>query len=414
MMRKYVLAIFIVILIMLLAWNMVDSAEESKLIRNDDVKDSKGDQAGILQGTDVSDKEEIIEPEEENKEETDISEGSSIYPRGEYDEYGDQYSVVETGDGEFTITLYDKEGNMVDTAIWHKLPWVAEMTDSILQIGMTGGNIGTLIFYYDKERAIVSPYYSASFYLRDNYIAYMEDENTLVLTDIFGDGELYMEINRNFTDSRPWGRMWISIKDITWITLNGQDVVVLEYDEGEDREMITEIIPIWGEKTIVYDGLDEIAEKHEVLQQNICSPVQYDFENVHPSIKERVELEVQMNEELSQKYGKELQLSLDYHLFDFNDDGMDDYLLCVDRELYDGRVEHWIKIYITQQHRGEEIVHVALDLNLPLCDQAQEDRHKQIMVLDEKTNGYYAIVLPWSNLILRYEKYMFGYEFCDQ
>lgn len=50
----------------------------------------------------------------------------------------------------------------------------------------------------------------------------MEDESTLVLTDIFEDNELYMGISRNFSDSRQIGGMHHSIKDITMITLNGQ------------------------------------------------------------------------------------------------------------------------------------------------------------------------------------------------
>ena len=186
-------------------------------------------------------KEEIVETEPEGMND---SENFSVYQKGKYDEYGEQYDLIETEDGEYTVTLYDKENNVVHTEIYSKLPWVLEVTDNILQIGITGGNISSLIFYYDKEREIVSPFYTESFYLRDNYVAFMQDENTMVLTDIFEDGELYMEINRNFSDSRQWGGMWISIKDITMITLNGRDVVVLEYYEGEERELITDIIPL--------------------------------------------------------------------------------------------------------------------------------------------------------------------------
>ncbi len=363
-------------------------------------------------------KEETVDTEYEGK---NSSGCFSTYQRREFDEYGDQYSLTETEDGEFAVTLYDKENNVVHTEVLPMLPWVSEVSDKILQIGMSGGDISSLIFYFDKERAKVSPYYTESFYLRDNYIAYMEDESTLVLTDIFEDNELHMEISRDFSDSRQIGGMHHSIKDITMITLNGRNVVVLEYYEGEERELISDIIPL-DEEEIVFNELDEIERNYEFLKYDICSPVLYDFEKINPIVKKHIEYEVCNNEEISQKYGKELEVSVDYHTFDFNDDGLDDYLLCVDRELYDGREEHWIHIYITKQERGwiagremvDEMVKQVLELNLPLYNQVEEIEHKQIMVLDEQISGYYTIVLPESNLILRYDDQYDRYEFCDQ
>ncbi len=366
-------------------------------------------------------KEEIVETEPEEK---NAFEDFSTYQKGKFDKFGEQYSLIETEDGEYEVTLYDKENNVVHTEILPKLPWIEEKTDNILQIGITGGNITALIFYYDKERAIVSPFYTESFYLRDNYVAYMKDESTLVLTDIFEDGELYMEVSRNFSDSLHLGGMRLSIKDITMITLNGRDVVVLEYYEGKERELISDIIPLdEEEEEIVFDELDEIERNYKILKYDICIPVLYDFENVNPVVKKHIEYELQNNEKISQKYGRELKIAMDYHIFDFDDDGLDDYLLCIDRELYDGSVEHWIEIYVTRQERGwigseheivEEMAYRVLELNLPLGNRVGENGHKQVMILDEQTNGYYAIVLPGSNLILRYDDRYSEYEFCNQ
>ena len=346
------------------------------------------------------------------------------HKKGEFDEYGEQYSLIETAYGEFAVTLYDKENNVVHTETYLKLPWIEEKTDNILEIGVSGGDISSLKVYYDKERSVVSPFYTESFYLRDNYVAYMKDEKTMVLTDIFEDGELYMEVNRNFSDTRHLGGMHHSIKNVTMFTLNGQDVVALEYDEGEDRELITDIIALDGEE-IVFNKLEEIERNYEILKYDICSPVLYDFENTNLAITKFIELKVSINEELSQKYGKELKITMDYHTFDFDDDGSDDYLVCIERELYDGRVEHWIEIYITRQGSGwvwdghekemvENVPYECLELNLPLYNQVEENGHKQVMVLDEQVNGYYTIVLPGSNLILRYNDRYDKYEFCDQ
>ncbi len=334
---------------------------------------------------------------------------------GGYNEYGDQYSLIETENGEFEVMLYDKGNNVIHTEILPKLPWIEEKTDNILQVGMTGGDISSLIFYYDKERATVSPYYTESFYLRDNYVAYMENESTLVLTDIFEDGELYMEISRNFSDSWQLGGPRHSIKDVTMITLNGQNVVVLEYFEGEERELLSEIIPIDDEgEEVIFAALEEIEKEHDILQYDICVPVRHDFENAHPTVRARVESEVRDNESMSHKYGRDLEIAMDYHLFDFNGDGLDDYLLCIDRERYDGKVEHWIRIYITRQKRGDTVVMPVLWLNLPLSDQVEGNGHKQIMILDEQINGQYAIMLSGSNLILKYNDQHDWYEFCDQ
>ena len=246
----------------------------------------------------------------------------------------------------------------------------------------------------------------------------------MVLTDIFEDGELYMEVSRNFSDSLHLGGMRLSIKDITMITLNGRDVVVLEYYEGKERELISDIIPLdEEEEEIVFDELDEIERNYKILKYDICIPVLYDFENVNPVVKKHIEYELQNNEKISQKYGRELKIAMDYHIFDFDDDGLDDYLLCIDRELYDGSVEHWIEIYVTRQERGwigseheivEEMAYRVLELNLPLGNRVGENGHKQVMILDEQTNGYYAIVLPGSNLILRYDDRYSEYEFCNQ
>lgn len=350
--------------------------------------------------------------------------GFDAYNKDNFKETPDYVNDL-TEEGDFEVTLYDKENNAVHVEAFAILPWIEEKTNNILQIGISGGDISSLIFYFDKERAKVSPYYTESFYLRDNYIAYMEDESTLILTDIFEDGELYMEISRDFSDSRQLGGMHHSIKDVTMITLNGRDAVVLEYYEGEDRELISDIIPLDEEgKELVFDELDEIERDYEILKDDICTPALYDFENVNPVVKKYIENVVGSNEELSQKYGKELKIAMDYHTFDFDDDGLNDYLLCIDRELYDGRVEHWIEIYVTRQEsRGwigreremvEEMVYNRLRLNLPQYNQVEENGHKQVMILDERVNGYYMIVLPGSNLILRYNDRYNEYRFCDQ
>lgn len=257
------------------------------------------------------------QPEEESPTKNDAADG-----KGRFDTYGQQYILIEIAEGEYEVTLYDKENHAVHRESFLKLPWVKEMTDNILQIGMANGSPSTLyIYYFDKERAIVSRCYSDPFYLRDHYGAYMKDEKTLVLTDLFEEKELHREIHRDFSDSMM---QYLAIKEMTWITLQGQDVVVLEYFEGEDRELVTELIPVREGETPVYYQAEDIVREHEVLKDDICDPTRYDFENVHPTVREHIMYELQNHKDIIQKYGRELKISVDYHLFDFNDDGLDE------------------------------------------------------------------------------------------
>lgn len=185
--------------------------------------------------------------------------------KGQFDKDGEQYSLMETENGKYVVILYDREHKVVHVETFDKLPWVSEMTDNILQIGVSLGSPATYIYYYDKERAIVSTCYPESFYLKDNYVAYMRDVSTLVVTDIFEDNELYMEINRNFSDNRNLGGLYLAIKDIAWVTLKGQDAIALEYYEGEDRELLSEVIPIEnGEKAVAYNELGWIYDEDVV------------------------------------------------------------------------------------------------------------------------------------------------------
>lgn len=94
------------------------------------------------------------------------SDNDIAYQKGEFDKYGEQYSLTEIEDGEYEVTLYDKENKVVHTETFTKLPWISEMTDNILQIGLSLGSPAPYIYYYDKERAVVSPCYPDSFILR--------------------------------------------------------------------------------------------------------------------------------------------------------------------------------------------------------------------------------------------------------
>lgn len=159
-------------------------------------------------------------------------------------------------------------------------------------------------------------------------------------------------------------------------------------------------------RNIPFCDFSDIVKNHKILTYDICSAPKYDYENT-PLAEYIEEAYVAENDEMSQKVGKSLSLTIDYHPFDFNDDGLEDYLLCVDGSLFSGSAGNTVEIY-TQEEGGT--VRKVLDIHLRLMNPYLPTGHEAFAVLDEKTDGYYALVLPESNHILRYDKQKDGYE----
>ncbi|MDE7198506.1 MAG: hypothetical protein K2O15_06440 [Lachnospiraceae bacterium] len=139
----------------------------------------------------------------------------------------------------------------------------------------------------------------------------------------------------------------------------------------------------------------EIPEKnYKILADDICSSPKYDYENT--PLAKYIEADITWNEEVSKKEGKSLSLEIDYHMFDFNDDGIEDYLLCKSGPLFNGNGNS-VEIFI-QEKEG-----IRLVLSMPMILHNSLSDHENLIVLDEKNNGYYAIVPPYKDFILRYD-----------
>lgn len=138
----------------------------------------------------------------------------------------------------------------------------------------------------------------------------------------------------------------------------------------------------------------DLEKNHKILPYAIGSSPKYDYENT--PLAEYVEKDIVYNEEMSKKAAKSMPLEIDYHLFDFNNDGIEDYLLCESGLLFDGNGNS-VEIYI-QEEKG-----VRLVLSMLMIFHNSPADHENITILDEKTNGYYAIVPPHKNFILRYD-----------
>lgn len=144
---------------------------------------------------------------------------------------------------------------------------------------------------------------------------------------------------------------------------------------------------------------------HEILEYNICTSPKYDYQNT--LLKEYLKDDIESDIEMS-KIGVTARLEIDYFIYDFNADGLDDYLVCLDGYLFSGSGGNVVRIYIRE---NEESLRKILDLNVRLHETNYPNQHAPIAILNEKSDGYYAIVLPESNHILRYDKDTDRYEF---
>ncbi|MBD5548619.1 MAG: DUF4163 domain-containing protein [Lachnospiraceae bacterium] len=150
---------------------------------------------------------------------------------------------------------------------------------------------------------------------------------------------------------------------------------------------------------------DFINENHVILAHNICESPNYDYENT--PLAEYLREDVEDDREM-EKAGLVATLEIDYFTYDFNADGLEDYLVCMHGFLWGGSGGNTVRIYIQDK---DESLRQVLDITVRLHEPNIPNEHDAIAVLDEMTGGYYAIVLPGTNRILRYDENTGGYEF---
>ena len=163
-----------------------------------------------------------------------------------------------------------------------------------------------------------------------------------------------------------------------------------------------------GIETGPYDFTEHIEKKHTILEYDICSEPKYDYENT--PLREYLAEDIESNRQLREKLPGNTLLKIDYHLFDFNDDGLEDYLVCLSSSEYCGSAGNAVRIYIQEADGGLSEV---LSITVRLLNSDNPTGHEAFTVLDEKTDGYYAIVTTFYNRILRYDKETGKYEFHD-
>ncbi|MBQ6887095.1 MAG: hypothetical protein IJN54_06245 [Lachnospiraceae bacterium] len=148
------------------------------------------------------------------------------------------------------------------------------------------------------------------------------------------------------------------------------------------------------EKTMTkeIDLIEDIEKKYNILEYDICGTKRVDYENT--ILKEYVKKDIEDAMRVSSKF------SIDYHLFDFNDDGMEDYLVCFDGIVWSEEAGDLVRIYIQEENGNLRRV---FNRNLHIHEN-EIDGHASLVILEQKTNGYYDIVVPNSTQIMRYNR----------
>ena len=248
-MKKYILAFLLTIPILLVVWNMVDSAEESKTTYNGTVEEDESYQTDSLH---EADEKEIIISEEPEA----IDEESDIISSGWYKYFLEQQEHISNisngqcsyeiiGEDECEIALYNKEHVKVYSGVYplhHS--WVKAISGNTLEIGISVGSPARYTFYFDTETAEISDIYFNGKVFGDKYIAYMDsdvigaDEITLTLTDIFEKGILHQEVVRDFSVCAD------PMSAVYRVEMVDDNSIRLEYCEGEDYTTVSETIEL--------------------------------------------------------------------------------------------------------------------------------------------------------------------------
>ncbi|MDE6641086.1 MAG: hypothetical protein K2K63_11215 [Acetatifactor sp.] len=191
----------------------------------------------------------------------------------------------------------------------------------------------------------------------------------------------------------------------------GNGAIFAFYENEELDDLYINKVQIKGTHAFwEYVDFYVIEENHEILEYDICGEPRYDWENtllegiLRPVAEEFEEFteKVLSSEEAG---GVIVPLDIHYFPFDFNDDGLEDYLVCITGSGYGGSGGNSVGIYV-QEEGG------TLKEALSIADRLHQGDgiHARFTVLNEKTDGYYAIVLT-SNRILRYDSDTDWYEF---
>lgn len=152
-----------------------------------------------------------------------------------------------------------------------------------------------------------------------------------------------------------------------------------------------------------------IQENHEILEYDICTLPRYDYDDT--ILAEYLRDDKEEDERAVREFGLLATIKIDYFTYDLNEDGLEDYLVCIDGYLWSGSGGNTFRIYV-QEDEGNlrEIFSTTIPIHLPGVS-GLPGGHAPIAVLNEKADGYYVLVMSPNSNIMRYDAESGKYDF---
>lgn len=159
-------------------------------------------------------------------------------------------------------------------------------------------------------------------------------------------------------------------------------------------------IPVLQEPPAVKEEMPELEEEaaidydfltskgYEFLEEDITTVAGNVRE--HPLLKEYLREEIEFDEDFCERFGSRPSI-MEYFLYDMNQDGVDDYIVCYDGVPYVGSAGNLLSIYIQEEDSLRMVFSANVEIHL------MEGGHAPIAILNDSEEGYYSFVLPYTN-----------------
>ena len=156
------------------------------------------------------------------------------------------YSVKCDNKNNYTIILYDSEGNIVYQEKINKEPHIEFLGENIIQITISLGSPLNYTQFYDISTGAISPAYSNALLIEKDKIIYMKIKKNkqvvMVISDFFNKDIFYKEIKREFS---PTAVPSSAIRGVKFID---ETKLQIKYVKGKDYIEKVEIIDLTDSK----------------------------------------------------------------------------------------------------------------------------------------------------------------------
>ncbi len=148
-----------------------------------------------------------------------------------------QYLCTKVEDG-YEVILYNRLGEAVFSEVFPREPGIRRVAEHVLEISVSVGSPAVYVHYFNTESLKISETYFNPILVGDRYVAYMEDQEELIIKDIFHEDLPEMSIAREFS------RTANPISAVLQIKMIDDETILLTYLQGTDYAEVSEKITL--------------------------------------------------------------------------------------------------------------------------------------------------------------------------